>query len=73
LVNRGYLSSIPPDPFQANKIGPPDWAEVTITRQARWTDNIAPFNHVITVSTGVLDVRSKNTGSALNGSRYSDW
>lgn len=73
LVTRGYLSTVPPDPFQKNKTGNPDWTELTLTREARWTDNSAPFDHSVVVSSGIFDVRSTSTGYALNGSRYSDW
>lgn len=71
LVTRGYLSAVPPDPYQANKIGPPDWDELTLTRQARWVDQGGI--HTVTVSSGIFDVRSKNNGSSLNGSSYSSW
>jgi prepilin-type N-terminal cleavage/methylation domain-containing protein len=71
LVTRGYLSSIPPDPFQVDKTAPTTWTTLTITREARWTDETGAQTR--TVSSGIFDVKSSSPGTALNGSKYADW
>ena len=71
LVDAGYLSAVPPDPFQPPG-GPVSWTEITLTRQAEWWENGALVGP-IDVATGIFDVRSSHPGTALNGSRYNTW
>jgi general secretion pathway protein G len=60
LVSEGYLRSVPMDP---------------ITRSTEtWTTVPAePDPSRPTTDTGIYDVKSGSEGTALDGSRYSDW
>lgn len=75
LVVRGYLSSVPPDPFEPNKTLPSDqhWQVFKLTRRAEWDDAVGGADFTEPVVSGIFDVRSKSPGTALNGSRYNEW
>jgi len=62
LVDKGYMRAIPTDPFTGNS----DWTEVPPD-----TTNADPNNPG--ESGGIGDVRSKATGTGLNGKAYSEW
>lgn len=70
LVTRGFLSSVPPDPFQLVKTGAPDWGVVTATRRSTWTTAGAI---TVDVAVGVVDVRTKSLATGLDGTYYATW
>ena len=59
LYHAGYLREVPVDP---------------VTRTKEWSPK---YDNVFLVpeqaSTGIVDVYSKSTGTALDGTKYSDW
>jgi general secretion pathway protein G len=60
LVSDGYMRKVPEDPFTES---PDTWQT-----QAAEIDPLNP-----TTDAGVFDVKSGSDGTALDGSRYSDW
>ena len=60
LVSDGYLRAIPKDPFTESKT---TWQEVPAEPD--------PTNP--TAGPGVYDVKSGSDGTALDGTRYSEW
>ena len=60
LVSESYLRAIPPDPF---------------TRSAdSWQTELAdPEPGSVSAASGIYNVKSGHDGTALDGSRYSDW
>jgi general secretion pathway protein G len=59
LYHAGYLRAIPVDPVTQTKEWSPKYDSVVLLPEQ--------------VSTGVVDVYSKSTGRALDGTKYSDW
>ncbi len=60
LVDEGYIRKIPIDPFTKS--------------DQTWVEEEAPFvDEDLGSSGGIVDVHSGSTGTALDGSRYSDW
>jgi hypothetical protein len=71
LVDRGYLSAVPPDPFLPPG-GPVSWTEIRLERESvTWEDGA--LQPAVQVTEGIFDVRSSHPGTALNGSRYNTW
>jgi general secretion pathway protein G len=60
LVTEQYLRSVPTDPFTESK-------DTWVTTAAD------PEPGAVTAATGIWDVKSGSDGTALDGSRYSDW
>ena len=60
LVSEGYLRKLPEDPFTKNSTS---WQTVPAE----------PDPNNPTAEPGVYDVKSGSDGTALDGSRYSDW
>jgi len=59
LVSEHYLRAIPKDP---------------LTNQTDWqTTQADPEPGSVSTSTGIYDVKSASTDTALDGSRYADW
>ncbi len=76
LVDKGYLSSIPPDPF-ASAANNTNWTLIRINRTSNWIPKTnpspsAPATPSVLVN-GILDVRSQSKATALNGSKYDTW
>jgi len=59
LSSAGYLREVPVDPVAHNK----EWA-------AKYDSVPLPPDQA---STGIVDVNSKSTATALDGTKYSDW
>lgn len=72
LVTRGYLASIPPDPFQRDPTGPPQWDELRARRRATWVEAPNTTKNPI-VADGIFDVRSSSKATGLDGTPYADW
>ena len=60
LVSEGYLRKLPDDPFTRNSTS---WQSVPAE----------PDPNNPTAEPGVYDVKSGSDGTALDGSKYSDW
>ncbi len=75
LVDRGYLSAIPPDPFAANKASAPatQWTTLAITRRATWVEAGPTVQTTDVVTAGIFDVRSRSSARGLDGTTYSGW
>jgi general secretion pathway protein G len=59
LSQAGYLRDVPVDP---------------VTRRKEWTPKYdSVFLSLDQASTGIVDVSSKSTGTALDGTKYSEW
>ena len=59
LCSAGYLREVPVDPITSTKEWSTRYGSVSL-----FPDRAAP---------GVVDVSSKSTGTALDGTKYSDW
>ena len=60
LVDEGYIRKIPVDPFTES--------------DQTWVEEQADFvDEDLGSSGGIIDVHSGSTGTALDGSRYSEW
>ncbi len=60
LVDEGYVRKIPIDPFTES--------------DQTWVEEEADFvDEDLGSSGGIIDVHSGSTGTALDGSRYSEW
>ena len=59
LANGHYLKEIPTDPFTRKKDWVPQFDSVVLTPEQTYT--------------GVVNVHSKSTGTAMDGTKYADW
>jgi general secretion pathway protein G len=67
LVADGYIRKIPVDPFTGSDT---TWVEVQAAADQPDNTDLGPDS---SASSGVADVKSGASGTALDGSNYSDW
>jgi len=72
---QGYLATVPRDPFDRNPASAPEttWTTIGVTRRFVWFDQPPPGNTDTVDETGIIDVRSSNYGTGLDGTRYASW
>lgn len=59
LAQAGYLREVPVDPIVRSRDWDPQFESVVLTPEQTYT--------------GLVNVHSKSTGTALDGTKYSDW
>ena len=71
LTTKGYLTGIPRDPLSADPTAPSTWTLSFVERKFMVANPDGSMSE--TRLKGIVDIRSKNGGTGLSGTRFNSW